>query len=65
MRLTRCHTEGFRRSIGARADPVPRRISTANPASASSRRTVVTVRGEQPAAAAAAALVTAQCRPLL
>lgn len=64
LRLTRCQTEGRRRSIGAWADPVPRRISTANPASASSRRTVVTVRAEQPAAAATAALVTAQCRPL-
>ncbi|WP_172975580.1 hypothetical protein [Mycobacterium avium] len=46
------------------ADPAPRRISIAKPASASSRRTVVTVRAEQPAAAAATALVTAQCRPL-
>ncbi|RFZ07559.1 hypothetical protein DSM43518_03301 [Mycobacterium marinum] len=64
LRLTKCHIEGRRKTAGACAAPVPRRISIANPASARSRRTVVTVRGEQPAARAAAALVIAQCRPL-
>ncbi|QIV79768.1 hypothetical protein [Mycolicibacterium frederiksbergense] len=45
-------------------DPVPRRISTANAASARTERTVVTVRGLQLAARAMRALVTAQWRPL-
>lgn len=56
--------EGRRRLAGALNEPVPRRISTARPACDSTWRTVVTVRAEQLAAVAVAALVTAQCRPV-
>ncbi|MCV7132065.1 hypothetical protein H7J06_03635 [Mycobacterium hodleri] len=44
---------------------MPRRTSTAKSAAASTPRTVVTVRGLQPAARATRALVTAQWRPLV
>lgn len=63
-RDVKCHTDGLRRWTGMAADPVPRRTSTAKLASASTARTVVTVRGLHRAAAATRALVTAQCRPL-
>lgn len=63
-RDVRCHTDGRRRCTGVVAEPVPRRTSTASPASAKTERTVVTVLGLQPAATATRRLVTAQCRPL-
>jgi hypothetical protein len=46
------------------AEPVPRRISTARPASRRTALTVVTVRAEQRATAVMVALVAAQCLPL-
>jgi hypothetical protein len=46
------------------AEPVPRRISTARPASRRTVLTVVTVRGEQRTTDAMVALVAAQCLPL-
>ena len=63
-RLIRCQTDGRRRHCGVLAEPVPRRISTARPASRRTVLTVVTVRGEQRATDAMVALVAAQCLPL-
>lgn len=64
-RDVRCHTEGRRWWTGVVADPVPRRTSTAKAASARTARTVVTLRGLQPAAMATRELVTAQWRPFV
>jgi hypothetical protein len=63
-RLIRCQIDGRRRHCGVLAEPVPRRISTARPASRRTVLTVVTVRGEQRTTDAMVALVAAQCLPL-